>query len=411
MIAGHHPPGLSLPLPERISSVTDLTSAEARKGHLIVAPMAFGGKRLGFFVVATQDEVSECHRRLVELLSLQIATVLRTAEYTRRLRTFADKLEKLHRAAMGFNRLTDEREVCTMAVEVLEKFLGFDYCSVDFLEGEYLVPMCSSSKTGSIKPRPFRIDEGLTGLTFREGRTFWGDDVHKVPEARPVAEEIRSFISVPIGEYGVIQIVSKEAGAFSEEDVKLVEILAQQMYEAIKRIRLEREIREQAVRDPLTGLYNRRYFDIFVELYRERGEGPLSLCILDMDGFKAINDRFGHAVGDEVLAAIAGLLRDNVRSDDVVIRWGGDEFLVLMPRTGAEEARRVVERLKRVVRSWSHPGHPEIRLGFTAGVATWDPLGGEGIDEALRMADEELYARRRNRGGGDELKWRGKGGE
>ena len=411
LTASHRSPGLSLRLPESISSVTELAIDEAPRSHLIITPIGFAERRLGALVVVTQGEASEYQKRLAELLALQVATALQTAGYTQRLKEFADRLEKLHHAAMRFHQLTDEKEMCAVALELLEKLMGFHYCSIDLVEGEYLVPICYLSKISSITPRRFRIDEGISGLTFREGRTFWGDDVRKVPEAKPVNPDIRSYISVPIGEYGVIQIVSKEVGAFSMEDVRLVEILAQQMYEGIKRARLEREIREQAVKDPLTGLYNRRYFDLFVELHRRKsGDEALSLAILDMDGFKAVNDRFGHTVGDEVLVAVANLLKENVRSEDVIIRWGGDEFLILMPKTSIEEARKAVERLRKVVASWTHPRHPEVRLSFTAGIAAWIPSEG-GVDEALRAADEELYVRRGRRERNPPLQSRDEGRE
>lgn len=412
LIASYRPTEMAICLPDTFSSIAELAKNGPPKTHLIITPITFGEKRMGYFVVATEEEVSEYHRRLMELLSLQIANVLQVAEYTGRLEEFANRLEKLHRVATKFHQIGNEKEMCAVAVELLENILGFDYCSIDLREGGYLVPMCHSTKMRHVKPRPFRIDEGISGRTYQEQRTFWGEDVRELPYAKPVSPEIRAYISVPIGDYGVIQIISKKVGAFSVEDVKLVEILAQQMYEGLKRIRLEREIREQAVRDPLTGLYNRRYFDIFIELYRKRPEGGvLGLSILDMDGFKDVNDRFGHTVGDEVLVAVAQLLRKNVRSDDVVIRWGGDEFLILMPKTEAEEARKVVERLRKVVMVWTHPRYPEIRLGFTAGVSTWDPQEGGEVDEALRAADEELYAQKGRRKGNRRLREPKNGGE
>jgi diguanylate cyclase (GGDEF)-like protein/PAS domain S-box-containing protein len=412
LMASYHAPTAEVSLPEAISSVAEIAAGETPKTFLLVTPITFDKRRQGYLVIAIQEKVTEYHRRLAELIAVEIANVIQVTEHTERLVEFANRLEKLHIAITKLHQISDEKEMCRAALELLENILGFDYGSIDLVEGNLLVPVCYSSTFPDVVPRPFRIDEGLSGLTHREQRTFWGNDVREVPEAQPVNPEIRSYISVPIGEYGIIQIVSKKEGAFSAEDVKLVEILAQQMYEGLKRIRLEREIREQAIRDPLTGLYNRRYFDIFIELYRKKPEAQiLSLSILDMDGFKAVNDQYGHTVGDEVLVAVAELLRNNVRSDDVVIRWGGDEFLILMPKTAVEEAQVVLGRLQRVVASWTHPRHPEIKVGFTAGVAAWDPAEGTEIDEALRAADEDLYAKRGRRRGNDALQREGERGE
>lgn len=412
LAASYCPPETAVSLPQDVAHMDEIPQGRTPRSFLLISPITLGGKRRGYLVLGTSEEADEYNRRLADLIAMEVASVLQITEHTERLEEFAEQLEKLNLAVTEFHQMKDEKDLCAKAVRLLEEILGFDYCCIGLVEGDLLMPVCHSGKLRGLVPRPFRIDEGLAGRTYREQRTFWGNDIREVPEARPVSPEIRSFISVPIGEYGNIQIVSKKEGAFSAEAVKLVEILAQQMYEGIKRIRLEREMREQAVRDPLTGLYNRRYFDIFVELCRKKHEkGVLSLAILDMNGFKAVNDRYGHTVGDEVLVAVADILRNNVRRDDVVIRWGGDEFLILMPATGLEEARAAVKRLKEAVESWTHPRHRDIRLRFSVGIAAWHPAGDKGIDEALKVADEELCALRRRRKAGDPLRNDGERGE
>jgi diguanylate cyclase (GGDEF)-like protein len=377
-----------------------LLDAEGVHGGLsdestLVVPLSFAGERLGLFVVRARDGFPENRRLLIDLLALQVANVLQVVRYTQKLEKFADRLEKLHYAVSRFNQCGGEKELCKVAVELLEGLLGFDYCALALREGDYLVPVSHSSKMPTSLPRPFRLDEGLGGLTYREQKTFWGDDVRKVSFAKPVSTSFRAFISVPIGDYGIVQIVSMKEGAFSQEDVKLVEILAQQLYEALKRIRLESEIREQAVKDPLTGLYNRRYYDLFVKLHlKELKEKPLGIAILDMDNFKAVNDLCGHVVGDKVLVELSKILRDNVRNGDVVIRWGGDEFLILMPGATREEALKVVMRLKKAVSVWNNVLCPGVQVNITAGVSSWDPSGNRELEEALKEADRELYARK-----------------
>ncbi|MGY4707941.1 diguanylate cyclase [Candidatus Bipolaricaulota sp. J31] len=366
--------------------------------NTMAIPLSFEGERLGLFVVKLKDKGAGGLRVLVELLALQVANVLQVMRYTQKLEEFADRLEKLHHAVTRFNQAGTEKELCDIAVELLEGLLGFDYCELSLREGDYLVPVSRSSKMPASLPRPFRLDEGLGGLTYREQRTFWGDDVRKCSAAKPVSPDFRAFISTPVGDYGIIQIVSTKEGAFSPEDVKLVEIVAQQLYEALKRVRLEREIRDQAVKDPLTGLYNRRYYDLFIQLHLKELEGkPLGIAILDMDNFKAVNDLCGHVVGDKVLVELARILQDNVRDDDVVIRWGGDEFLILMPGATREEAVKVVERLREAVSRWSNNLCPGVQVEITAGVSSWDPEEGRDLEEALKEADRELYARKKRR--------------
>lgn len=144
------------------------------------------------------------------------------------------------------------------------------------------------------KGRSFKRGEGIAGKTWALGKPIWGK-ISDFPEAKPVDPRIKAFISVPIGDQGVIQVVGDREDAFDEDDVTLVEILARHVYEEIRRVELEAELREQAIRDPLTGLYNRRFLSEVLpkELPRaERYGHALSLLIVDINNFKEINDSY-----------------------------------------------------------------------------------------------------------------------
>lgn len=121
---------------------------------------------------------------------------------------------------------------------------------------------------------------------------------------------------------------------------------------------------QQAVHDPLTGLYNRRYFDETLADHIEiatRYHRDLSLVLIDLDGFKQINDTLGHEAGDKALRQFAKLMRSNARTADIICRYGGDEFALLLPETNKENALRIIERLKKII--------PTDQASFTAGVA------------------------------------------
>lgn len=167
------------------------------------------------------------------------------------------------------------------------------------------------------------------------------------------------------------------------------------------RVRAEREVEalqqkllEQAIRDPLTGLYNRRHFDQVVigELARAARSGkPLSLLMADIDHFKAINDTYGHQAGDVVLQNFAASLRDAVRISDVVCRYGGEEFVVLMPEVDLNTARANAERIRATLRS-AMPQGAGLPSAVTAsfGISTY-PAHGQDRDSLLRQADNALY--------------------
>jgi len=158
-------------------------------------------------------------------------------------------------------------------------------------------------------------------------------------------------------------------------------------------LRLERnlaEILEQSITDPLTGLRNRRAFLDRLDdeiLHARRGGPPVAVVLLDVDGFKPYNDRFGHPSGDRVLREIARLFGERVRSTDVVARIGGDEFALVLPATDAEGAYVLAERLRRAVEDAPWREHPvTVSAGAAAG-------GGEAdAEELLAAADRALYA-------------------
>lgn len=160
----------------------------------------------------------------------------------------------------------------------------------------------------------------------------------------------------------------------------------------LRRLRhMEEELRQAALTDVLTGIANRRaLFDRLtdeVERLRRYPDQPLSIILLDLDEFKAINDRFGHATGDEVLVRVARTVLGVVRKTDVVGRYGGEEFLVILPNVGIVGARDVAERVRRAVEqlTWTQPG---LRLTVSGGVSE---ASGEEPDRLIDAADRKLY--------------------
>ena len=153
-------------------------------------------------------------------------------------------------------------------------------------------------------------------------------------------------------------------------------------------------IRLQSFTDPLTEVYNRRSLQDMAGRFishARRLRSSLAFMLIDVDRFKEVNTRFGHLTGDCVLAEVATLLRSSVRGSDAVVRYGGDEFLIILADTGAAGAHQVVGRIRKYVRDWNAAGNLEkFNLTLSIGVAEWHD--GDTLDEMLDAADRSMYA-------------------
>jgi len=181
-----------------------------------------------------------------------------------------------------------------------------------------------------------------------------------------------------------------------EDVVQRACIVSEQIALALSNLELRRTLTEQSISDPMTRLYNRRYLDETLprELSRaSREERPLSMVLIDVDHFKRINDTFGHDVGDEVLKAIAGLLRSQTRTGDIASRLGGEELLVVLPGANLEQATAKAEALRERIAALEvrAPDGPIGPVTASFGVAVF-PRHGDSADELLKSADRALYA-------------------
>jgi diguanylate cyclase (GGDEF)-like protein len=150
--------------------------------------------------------------------------------------------------------------------------------------------------------------------------------------------------------------------------------------------------KETALVDPLTGVFNRRYMEeVFPrEINKAKRTGTdLSFLMLDINGFKEINSKFGHSGGDQYLRDVATLLKKTFRGSDTVLRLGGDEFMVILPETSNKQALRAAERLTWETRWWNQAGHAQYELSLSSGVATY--RDGMDIKQAMDLADRDMY--------------------
>ncbi len=153
-------------------------------------------------------------------------------------------------------------------------------------------------------------------------------------------------------------------------------------------------VRLQSFTDPLTEVYNRRSLEDMAGRFishARRLQSALTFILIDVDRFKQVNTQFGHLTGDFVLAEVATLLRSSVRGSDAVVRYGGDEFLIILADTGAVGAGRVVQRIRKYLLDWNSSGHLDrFELSLSVGMSEWTDC--KTLDEMLDAADRAMYA-------------------
>jgi diguanylate cyclase (GGDEF)-like protein len=217
---------------------------------------------------------------------------------------------------------------------------------------------------------------------------------------------LKSHLTLPLtieGEIiGCISLNSDQPNAFDAQDLQFLSVIGYQMAASLKHFQRFSSIKNIAIYDTLTNLYNRRYFEERLEVEAQKSffsDTSLSLVMVDIDHFKRVNDTFGHTEGDRVLCEIASLLKTSVRKKDTVARYGGEEFILILPEAGLEESSMIAERIRRLVEDTPFEiGQAQINLTVSLGISNFPSHQARSKEELVKMADLALYdAKRRGR--------------
>lgn len=246
-----------------------------------------------------------------------------------------------------------------------------------------------------------RVYEYDACFAIRRGSSYVYDgDDSQLPCPHIGENFSRVSVCVPISAYGdTFGILNLGCGSIANKDMQrshgLVEDIAAYTASALANLRLRIRLHQQSIRDPLTGLYNRRYMDASLrqEENRARRNGTqVGIVMLDVDHFKRFNDTYGHEAGDEILRVLGKILRDHFRESDIVCRYGGEEFIVILPEIGTEQCRTKAEQLRGLVENNAYifSDNEKLAITISLGVALF-PLHGEEIRSVVKSADDALY--------------------
>jgi diguanylate cyclase (GGDEF)-like protein/PAS domain S-box-containing protein len=308
------------------------------------------------------------------------------------------KIEDLHEKARQLEACGTEEEVYRLTVEAADRMLGQVISSFVVADADNLEMKAASPGFPQGAATVAEFVEGLARMTHRTRRTHIFGDLLETLDVGQIPEEFNSGISAPVAGLGVFQVFSAQRGAFNRDDARLVELLLGHAAQALERVRLQTELTYQAIHDPLTGVYNRYYLDKALERECKRSQRSghfLAFLMVDVDRFKEINDRFGHQTGDKVLKAVASLLLEEVRGSDFVVRYGGDEFLVVLPETGREASTVRTRILKRAASRNEMTEMLDFPITLSIGSAYWRPDRKQPVDKILSEADRRMYKDKR----------------
>ena len=308
-------------------------------------------------------------------------------------KVYHKNIEELHKTAVLLMLSDSENEIIDFTVKATQQLCHFDqyaiykkhFSGLDYIAGSF---------PSSINNNDFRFSKDFAELTFEEARTYHITDYAEFPIKSEAPVKFKSSISITIGTLGVFQIFSKIRNAYTNYDVKILELLVGHMNETMKRVSLEREFREQAVRDHLTGCYNRFQLYIVMDDIKKRiknNQLHIGLVMIDINNLKQINDSKGHQAGDEAIKIVASIITKEIKKSDYVFRYGGDEFLLILDNFDGD-LDKLEQRIQQRMLSWNkNVSDLNFAINFAMGGLIWDSKERKTLEEALAEVDKLMY--------------------
>jgi diguanylate cyclase (GGDEF)-like protein len=418
-----------------VSSEPRYLSAAPEVRSFIAFPLGLENEVLGVLSVES-SKVGAFHardRRLLAAIADQIAVAMSNArqyamaterlasleaaraqaeEYARYLERRQEELKLLGAVGAAVNSTLNLSRMLATAAEKIAQGLHVERCVISVYneeqnETEIVADFWSAGATSAVGAHfPMKPDSPLLRMS-RQRQAFasvdaTGDQRFDGNRQEMLELGLRGCAVAAIASEGqilgaLILGQTSEPRSFTQEQLTVVETVATQIALGVRNARLYGRARERANEDSLTGLFNHRYLHGRLEqelLRSERTAQPLAVVLFDLDNFKAFNDNYGHQAGDEVLRYMSTILHSSLRATDIAGRYGGDEFLVILPQSDEHGAQLLLDRMRRKIDEQAGSGFLPIPIGISAGIAVF-PRDGENKRDLIARADAAMYADKR----------------
>ncbi len=326
------------------------------------------------------------------------------------LKQQADELDALKKLSLNLTSSLDLQTVLDAVVTEAMRLVKNARSAHIFLYENGKLQFGASLNDEGLRNKPLALPRpnGLTYTVARSGEQIVVEDMQNHPLYVSASGDWHgSIIGIPLKFndtiVGVMNLSKTTRGGFSASELRLLGLLADQAAVAISNASLHQTVSRQAYSDMVTGLPNRRALDERLEeevLKARRTGNTFAVIMLDVDGFKAVNDTYGHAIGDQVLRGMFNYLASGLRSTDFLARYGGDELTLILTQSDPPSAVIVVQKVLEKVSQYSFkvPNGKELNLGLSCGIAMF-PVHANTAANLLRAADEALYRAKKQQPG------------
>ncbi len=366
---------------------------------------------IGVLVMDSKNvqDFHEEHAKLLELISYQIRFILENGEMRRQLLIELQRSRALYELNRLFSSTLDLQELGKMVLSLLSNLTHYDFAFIGVKESDNVKVIASE---GEYRERV--IDKELNLHDTIMGELFLHPEICRIRGSKqqkmPVVErglfperDFSSILCVPMPVrnevIGIMVFFSRDKESFSLYERRILEMIGNQLALTIRNAQLYKEMEQLAIKDGLTGLYNRRYFEEFLDSTLkevDRYGYEISIIMMDIDHFKKVNDTYGHQVGDLVLKEVANMIKEEIREVDFPARYGGEEFITVLKFAKEKEACRIAERIRKRVGREKIEYLPGEFLSVTLSCGVASTSSNLEKEVLVEKADEALYFSKEN---------------